>query len=190
MLCNECVRFEQKLAFHTAPALLGIKPANLVSLSAAEFNIRENADIFNARAASKGLKIKVLCECRKKILIFLYNEAMLKKQLSENERSRVLAEFGYGRGLSLELKLKMLAERISAQNDFPHEIGLFLGYPVEDVVGFIENGGGNFKLCGYWKVYGSEEQARRTFENYNKCRKYLCNKLSQGFDIYQALRIS
>lgn len=190
MLCNECDRFEQKLAFHTAPALLGVKPANLVSLSAAEFNVRANADKFNARAASKGLKIKVLCECRKNMLILLYNEAMLNKQLSENERSRVLAEFGYGGEITLERKLERLAERITAQNDFPHEIGLFLGYPVEDVVGFIENSGGNFKLCGYWKVYGSEEQARRTFENYNKCRKYLCNKLSQGFDIYQALRIS
>lgn len=190
MLCNECDRFEQKLAFHTAPALLGIKPANLVSLSSAEFNVRANADKFNARAASKGLKIKVLCECRKKILILLYNEAMLKKQLSESERSRVLAEFGYGSDLTLERKLNRLAERISAQDDFPHDIGLFLGYPVEDVLGFIKYGGGNFKFCGYWKVYGSEEKARRTFENYNKCRKYLCNKLSQGSDIYQALRIS
>lgn len=59
-----------------------------------------------------------------------------------------------------------------------------------DVVGFIENKGENFKLCGAWKVYGSVEKAKRTFSNYDKCRFFLCNKLNEGEDIYQALKIS
>ena len=58
------------------------------------------------------------------------------------------------------------------------------------VKGFIENNGGNFKLCGCWKVYGNVEAAERTFANYGRCRKFLCNKLNEGIDIYQALRIS
>ena len=35
-------------------------------------------------------------------------------------------------------KLKM---RLSETTEFPHEIGLFLGYPVGDVVGFIKTRG-------------------------------------------------
>ena len=54
----------------------------------------------------------------------------------------------------------------------------------------IENKGENFKLCGFWKVYGSEEKAIRTFSNYQKCRKFLCGKLNDGIDIYKALKIS
>ena len=57
---------------------------------------------------------------------------------------------------------------------FPHEIGLFLGYPLEDVQGFIENCGKNYRLCGCWKVYGDPQAALRCFARYEKCaRVYL-----------------
>ena len=36
---------------------------------------------------------------------------------------------------------------------FPHEMGLLLGYPVEDVTGFMVHGGKNSLYSGYWKVY-------------------------------------
>ena len=32
---------------------------------------------------------------------------------------------------------------------FPHEIGLLLGYPVEDVLGFIRYQGKNYLYTGY-----------------------------------------
>jgi len=53
---------------------------------------------------------------------------------------------------------------------FPHEIGVFLGYPLEDVLGFIENGGRNCLSCGCWKVYSNECEALKAFERYEKCR--------------------
>ena len=86
--------------------------------------------------------------------------------------------------------LDKLAQRCKGASGFPHEIGVFLDYPVEDVKGFILHKGCGFKLCGYWKVYGDEEQARSTFKKYDKCRRYLCNKLGEGLDLYQILRIS
>lgn len=59
--------------------------------------------------------------------------------------------------------------RLHDSDEFPHEIGLFLGYPPEDVSGFIENRPGSCKLTGIWKVYGNAEEASRTFEKYKKC---------------------
>ena len=101
----------------------------------------------------------------------------------------MLANCGYPKNSTLEEKLDFLAKRIKGCNDFPHEIGIFLDYPIEDVKGFIENNGENFKLCGFWKVYDNEEKARKTFSNYKKCRSFLCGKLNEGTDIYKALRI-
>ncbi len=46
-----------------------------------------------------------------------------------------------------------LSQRLCCEEDFPHEIGVFLGYPLADVIGFIQNRGKNFTACGYWKVY-------------------------------------
>ena len=45
--------------------------------------------------------------------------------------------YGYDTS-NLEACLERLKERIAQCEEFPHEIGMFLGYPLEDVRGFIE----------------------------------------------------
>ena len=65
--------------------------------------------------------------------------------------------------------LAQLAERLCCEQDFPHEIGVFLGYPLSDVVGFIENSGRNFTCCGCWKAYGDPQAAQRHFAQLRKC---------------------
>jgi hypothetical protein len=187
---SEKAAFERKLAYHTAPALLGIKCANLISLKKSEFDLTANTSLFNLKASSKGLKIKILCSCKNRVLILLYNEKMLSRQLEATRSKEILGRYGYPENVTTEAALERLAARIEHSESFPHEVGIFLGYPVEDVIGFIDNGGENYSFCGYWKVYSNEERAKRTFENYDKCRNFLCNKLNQGYDIYQALRIS
>lgn len=189
---EECRRFEKKLAFHTAPSLLGIKCASLFTLSRSEFDICGNARRFNRRAAARGLKIKVLreeCSCAGRSLILVYSPKLLAARLSAPENRELLREYGYTDDMSLDECLERLSERTKC-DDFPHEIGIFLGYPAEDVRGFVENGGCNYKLCGCWKVYGSVESARRKFAAYDRCREYLCGRLEQGEDLYQALKIS
>ncbi len=182
--------FEQKLAFHTAPSLLGIKCASLFSVKKDELDISASMEYFNSRAAVKGLKIRILCECKERILLLVYSEIKLSQRLACPECRDILRDNGYTDDMTTEECIALLSERIRCQADFPHEIGIFLDYPVEDVVGFIANNGCNFKLCGYWKVYGDTEKAQRTFDNYNKCRRFLCGRLSEGEDICRALKIS
>lgn len=190
MSISECTQFEKKLAFFMAPSLLGLKCANLISLSKTEYDLPAHLERFNGKASIKGLKLKILCTCQNRALVLLYNEILLERQLEGAEQKAILQQYGYHEMQTLEFKLNRLADRIQHESQFPHEIGVFLGYPAEDVIGFIENKGENYKLCGYWKVYGNAEKAKRTFENYDKCRNFLCNKLNQGYDIYQALKIS
>ncbi len=181
--------FGRKLAFHTAPTLLGIKCASLVSLSRLEFDLGVHLRIFNRRASEKGLKIRVMHACDTRCVLLVYNEKKLYERLHETQTEVMLRNEGYDPNGDIETMLDQLSGRME-NCTFPHEIGLFLDYPIEDVKGFIENNGGNYKLCGCWKVYGSEECARRKFENYEKCRKLLCDKLNEGCDIYSALKIS
>ena len=79
-----------------------------------------------------------------------------------------MSQYGYNTEDSKKA-VERLKERIRQLEDFPHEIGLFLSYPIEDVLGFIENRGKNYILNGYWKVYGNEEEARKSFFKYRKC---------------------
>lgn len=187
---HECRNFGQKLAIHTAPTLLGVKCASLVSLSSSEFELGYHVARFNEKAAVKGLKSRILCECETRSLMLVYNEKQLLNRLSDKKARELLIECGYPERGTVDEYLDILSSRINGCGEFPHEVGIFLGYPLEDVMGFIENNGENFKLCGQWKVYGCEENAKKLFCNYKKCRSFLCGKLSQGYDIYEALKIS
>ncbi|MBQ5319781.1 MAG: DUF3793 family protein [Oscillospiraceae bacterium] len=190
MTVSENKKFCEKLAFHTAPTLLGIKCGSLISLTTSEFTLDAQSELFNSKAAVKGLVAKILCSCGSRTLVFVYNEKLMKRRLADPQVQEILTRYGYPENMGIDECLDYLSSRIRGCADFPHEVGVFLGYPTEDVVGFIENKGENFKFCGCWKVYGCEEKARRTFENYEKCRRFLCGKLNEGSDIYQALKIS
>ena len=100
-----------------------------------------------------------------------------------------MQNYGYAEDMTVPVMLTMLGNRISCES-FPHEIGVFLGYPLADVEGFIRNAGQNCLLCGCWKVYSDPESARRTFANYDRCRDILCDKLQQGCDFFRALELS
>ena len=69
---------------------------------------------------------------------------------------------------------------VECSDTFPHEIGLFLGYPPKDVKGFIEEGPRCAKCTGCWQVYGDEEKALKTFERYRKCTEVYCAQVSCG----------
>lgn len=181
--------FGRELAIHTAPTLLGIKCGSLVSLSTDRFDIHTHIKIFNGKASGKSLKIRKLYDYKNRALLLIYNEKLMQKRLADDEVKGLLSCFGYSPDFSAEEYLHRLGIRLSENETFPHEIGVFLDYPLEDVIGFMENKGANYKLCGCWKVYGNAEKAKRTFANYVKCRNFLCNKLNQGVDLYQALKI-
>ncbi|MDR1902212.1 MAG: DUF3793 family protein [Treponema sp.] len=76
--------------------------------------------------------------------------------------------------------LNCLKKKLETFQQFPHEIGFFLGYPIDDVLGFVKHKGQNYKLCGYWKVYGNIETAKNNFYCYELCRKYMSAWLQKG----------
>ena len=76
-----------------------------------------------------------------------------------------------------------LIRRLRSAGEFPHEIGLFLSYPPEDVLGFIRNKACRHKCLGCWKVYGDEQAAKILFEKYNQCSKIYARQWKQGKSI-------
>lgn len=179
--------FENELAAHTAPALMGVKCANLVSVSLSDETICQCLDDFKTRTEQYGLKIRSLCKCKERTMVYVYHEKLLEAWLETAEG--FLSGYGYTEDMSLDEKLDILAGRMTCGN-FPHEIGAFLGYPLEDIIGFIENQGRNCLLCGCWKVYSNAEEAQRTFNIYGRCREILCDRLKNGLDLYQAIESS
>ena len=100
------------------------------------------------------------------------------------QASELLRQAGYG-DESCERCVARLVCRFRESSEFPHEVGLFLSYPPEDVKGFINHCAGGFKCAGLWKVYGDEEKARSLFEKYRKCTEIYCTLWQSGLKLEQ-----
>ena len=73
---------------------------------------------------------------------------------------------------------------------FPHEIGFVLGYPIEDVDGFMSNGGQGARACGRWKVYGDVDEALRRFKELEREELRIKRLYSEGTPLRGLLRMA
>lgn len=154
------------------PVLMGIKPAALFPL-----NTTDCLDCLSA-LLPWNISVLVVRETGGRPLVLLYDKAMLEKTLVCEAVRCFLASLGYPAAASVSPVLCHLKSRF-AKEDFPHEVGLFLGYPAEDVSGFVRHRGQNYKFCGYWKVYGDVEEAKKLFRRYDFCRECMKNLMSR-----------
>ena len=174
---------EDLIIKHCSPTLAGLKTANLFScVYSQKQDIERYAQDFNRRFGWKGVKMLPLEFGKSRALIYVFRPTELKKDLSDSQAKSILTSMGYNR-FDIVSSLKMLKSRVKKCPEFPHEIGLFLGYPPEDVRGFILHKGNCCKCCGCWKVYGNEEKARCAFAKYKKCSDIYYFKWLQGTPI-------
>ena len=168
---------------HCAPTLACIKTANLFScIFADQQEMVDHVRRLNLRLKGKGLRILPLCFKDNRGLIYVYRPGMLSKDLQNEFAGHLLKKCGYS-CIDENACLRKLIERLNLLSDFPHEIGLFLGYPPEDVKGFIKFRGRNSKTSGYWKVYGDVNRARKQFDRFSKCTGVYLKCLERGLPI-------
>lgn len=171
---------EEMLVRHCAPTLAGLKTGNLVNCAVQpEENLEEQLHSLNRKLNPRGVRVVLLSRQQNGALIYVYRPDRLSRDLT-GDAADLLCQKGYP-APDPERCLHCLARRLQQNGcTFPHEIGLFLGYPLQDVLGFIENQGQGSKLVGTWKVYGDEEAARRTFARYKKCTAVYSRCLKEG----------
>lgn len=174
---------EELIVRHCAPTLAGMKTGSLFSCPAASRSeaVREIRAI-NRALVPKGLQMLPLRYARGHVLLYLYRPAQLRRDLQENQAQALLHRCGYCSRSSTGC-LAQLGKRLRSNEEFPHEIGLFLGYPPEDVQGFIDQRAEGCKLCGCWKVYGDAEAAQKTFDRYKKCTELYCRRWADGCSV-------
>jgi hypothetical protein len=176
---------EQSLIFHCSPTLAGIKTGSLFSCrfaSADEF-LSELCDL-NQTLSDRGIRIEVLRVKSSRALVLAYRPKRLATDLNKSGVWRFLNQFGYAEN-DPERAISRLKARFAPQAGFPHEIGLFLGYPLADVADFIKNRGRNSKCTGCWKVYRDEGEAARLFRRYEKCKEVYLQMFGKGCSVLQ-----
>lgn len=176
--------FEEYLAYHCAPALKKYKLANMfhiprTAIPCVDNLIRE----YNEKFADKHLTFRILQADKPRITIYLYSFEILENVLLDPEIRTFLEQYDYPIH-SLSACLDHLDKRME-ETDFPHEIGIFLGYPLSDVLGFINN-----EPCcciGAWKVYSPKkaEYFKSLFKLFDHVRDQFINAIENGVRIEQ-----
>ena len=178
-------RFEMLLVRHCSPTLAGLKTA---SLFICQFKDRGSLDermtAWNALLNKKDVFLTVLKLDSDRALVYVYREKMLAEDLRSEAARRFLSRYGYRRSGPSEA-IEQLKGRFLDGSSFPHEIGLFLGYPLHDVVGFINNGGRACLLTGCWKVYSNEDEAKERFEALRRCKNEYLDVFNSGIPVDQ-----
>ncbi len=162
---------------HCAPTLAGLKTANMFNCDyETEEEMKQEIRFLNRRLSGKGIFAVPLRYSKRSALIYICRPDKLRADLTDSKAKHILETQGYGSdipGCCIARLMKRLAEE-----EFPHEIGLFLGYPPEDVSGFIEKKA--CKHCGFWKVYGDVDKAKKTFAKYRKCMNIYLDQWQSG----------
>lgn len=180
---------ETMLAFHGAPTLEGIKPSSLISFNKQRIkNCRSMLRQYKTCMECKGINFFVLSETDNWLLLLIYRKRPLMEILKNVRVQEFLDFYGYKDFKRMNQYLNHLKIRMALQKGFPHEIGVFLGYPLDDVKGFIENSGRHFKLSGLWKVYSDTKRAEELFAKYAECSDRFCSCLLNGQSIEDLIK--
>ena len=177
---------EQYFLLSAAPVLAGVKPAVLISFRHCCDGawISCKAKICN----ETGLNTVRLYENKETFAILIYDEKQLDVRVRSPMSKKLLFKYGYKANSELTELINFLKFRFSSCK-FPHEIGLFLGYPPEDVGAFIENNGKGYLCCRYWKVYHNEQNAMEIFRFIDEAKAIAINLLKQKNSIKTAARM-
>lgn len=179
-----CLRCSIKgnIALQCSLVLSGIKSSNLLIYS----NHCEGC--ISEELKNTGTEHMKLYTGKNDSVSIIFNREKLEKSLLYEENREFIKQYGY-EDFSVNSVIEKLAGRYTefkeGRAEFPHEMGIVLGYPLEDVSGFIENNGKNYLYSGYWKVYKNAEEKIRLFKIYKDIKKYFVEQIENGRQIHQ-----
>lgn len=178
---------DELIVSQCSPTLAGLKTGNMFSAElTSKADMVERIRGLNIRLAPYGICVLPLRFTEKRVLVYMYSPERLCADLEQPQVRELLSSFGYDLS-SAGGCIARLRRRMGEGGEFPHEVGLFLGYPAEDVRGFIENRAAHCKCVGFWKVYGDVDAAKIRFESFEKCTRDNCGRLRRGCSLEQLI---
>lgn len=174
------------LMLECAEVLAGVKPANLISIGnrtqPCGRNLYQIWQKHHRELATRlaDLTIMVLQTKERALLLLCYNRDRLEHHLAHAGIRTLLHKAGYEINATSSALLDELRRRIGNNDSFPHEIGLFIGYPAKDVAAFMGLIPLPFACQCLWKIYGNPEKSLDLAEKFRCCRQKMGSILITG----------
>ncbi|MGL5328498.1 MAG: DUF3793 family protein [Peptostreptococcaceae bacterium] len=163
------------------PVILGSKPCEILNISTRDNKkIEKIKDIENFFNSCSKISYKFITMEDGGYRILFINKNSLKNVLSNKKCVNFLKFIGYPKNNNIDDYISILVNKLHS-DEFPHEIGIFLGYPLKDVVGFMGYGNYKFYETKAWKIYGEPEISHQTYNKFLEDRnkmKLLLNCVS------------
>lgn len=186
VLEKELLRF---LLVRTAAVRCGGKPGELLRVNRVYTWQDSEGDVvrYSQRKVLSLLRLPycVLRTDERGSLILFYHPQKLSATLRNGLHIRFLSRFGFPAEGELAQYLTILQKRF-AEAYLPHEVGIFLGYPLKDVVGFIQNAP-KVPVRGRWQVFGNPRESLRKMELYRSIEVCAETILETFYDIETCL---
>ncbi len=174
---RELLRF---LLVKTAAVRKGVKPAELLRVrhcyaqtnaEGFRFCLYRRDIYFTLRLAYVELKAEA-----ESSLVLFYDPAALDATLNARGNRGWLVRLGYPAAGTTADFLAELVRR--ARGDaLPHEVGVFIGYPLKDVVGFMRHLPATPLHRGPWRVYGGVAESLRRMRLYARIEDWAAQAL-------------
>ncbi|MCC8127246.1 MAG: DUF3793 family protein [Clostridiales bacterium] len=182
--CTPEARLGLHVASQCAPVLKDLKVSNLISVRPGEWRqLRQHLH-----------PCRILCaplyQGENRDVLLLYRDTRMKNLLSDPKICRFLQKYGYT-SFNIAAVLRRLRHRYSqyagGNGEFPHELGVLLDYPVEDVESYILNRGENSLMTRYWKVYHNLPKAEQIFRAYDAAKEQAMAEIIGGWRLSQVV---
>lgn len=168
------------LLVKTAPVRKGVKPAELLRVrhcyertndEGFRFCLYRRDIFFTLRLNYVELKVE-----KESSLVLFYSPQLLAETLNERGNRNMLIRLGYPADGTVADFLSTLVDRAKG-NVMPHEVGVFIGYPLKDVVGFMKKLQATPLHNGPWRVYGNATESIRRMKLYARIEDWASRAL-------------
>ena len=175
---RECI--EKFLIYNASLVISGVKPSATITIKKGNENLYDKWIKYGI-SFLKEIDIQYinLRECSNALIILIYSEEKLSNYIFKEENKRFLRQLGYSEENDMREYLEILKRRYKEFN-CPHELGIFLGFPLNDVKYFMNCKDKKCLSCGYWLVYNNLQEAQEIFSKYDKVKAHTVNYILSG----------
>ena len=175
---RECI--EKFLIYNASLVISGVKPSATITIKKDKENLYDKWIKYGIDfLESIDIQYINLRECSNALIIFIYNKDQLSKYVFRKDNKDFLMQLVYSNKNDINNYLYMLKNRYKEFN-CPHELGVFLGFPLNDVMDFMNCKNKKCLSCGYWLVYNNLQEAQETFSMYDKVKEHTVNHILKG----------
>ena len=168
--------------------ILGSKPAEIINVPGSKEDKKiklSKIEAFFSNCSRITYRIITTHDGGKRVLFI--NEKSMEKVLVNKRCINFLKFVGYPADYQLNDYMDELVFRLQSE-EFPHEIGVFLGYPLKDVLGFMGYGKNELVEVRNWRIYGDKEISYEVYNNFMR-DKAIMKEMIETININELRRV-